>query len=333
MVDERERGLNYSDFPDLQVDEFCGTRFGPSNQLEVVGKSGKMPNTRVIRYVVLCHLCRLDSELNGDAVYPLSRVSIVKHRTTPCGCSQTARWTSEQYAVRLKRALQGSKYTFVELDTPFKGNVTKARCWCPIHGDWGATVQNILAGRRCPHCKAKVLKDVNTKTSEEHIEEIFSTGRFAPGTTFTRKETRNQKGRIVLRWIVYCPVCDKTYTSISGNLKKGRVGCDCKSTRAWKQKLAYIAAVGGYLKFGIAQDVRHRHHVLAKNTGLSVVPLSTWEFDDSVNCIAAERECKRTLDCSIVPKADMPDGYTETTYLYNIPAIEAIYKKHGGVRL
>lgn len=51
------------------------------------------------------------------------------------------------------------------------------------------------------------------------------------------------------------------------------------------------------------------------------------------NLEQAERECKEQLECGVVLKRDMPDGWTETTYVYNLEKIVEIYERNGGVKV
>jgi hypothetical protein len=48
-------------------------------------------------------------------------------------------------------------------------------------------------------------------------------------------------------------------------------------------------------------------------------------------CKKAERECKKELETGVVLKRDMPDGYSETTWAYNIGKVKDIYERNGGV--
>jgi hypothetical protein len=43
--------------------------------------------------------------------------------------------------------------------------------------------------------------------------------------------------------------------------------------------------------------------------------------------------CKKELETGIIPKQELPDGYTETTYIYNLDKIKQIYMEYGGVEI
>lgn len=87
------------------------------------------------------------------------------------------------------------------------------------------------------------------------------------------------------------------------------------------------------LKFGV-EKVRNTRHIQQNRRCVYDITIQfTYKFESRNKAYLAERECKQTLVCRVIPKSDMPDGWTETTYCYNIEAIEAIYRKHGGVRI
>lgn len=55
------------------------------------------------------------------------------------------------------------------------------------------------------------------------------------------------------------------------------------------------------------------------------------EFPDKQSCLKAERECLQELDCGVLSREEMPDGYTETTDASNLVKIENIYRRNGGL--
>ena len=46
-----------------------------------------------------------------------------------------------------------------------------------------------------------------------------------------------------------------------------------------------------------------------------------------------QRGCRRELDCGVLSKEEFPDGYTETTWVYNLDKIVEIYERNGGVKI
>ncbi|MNY53388.1 hypothetical protein D3C86_1891410 [compost metagenome] len=118
-------------------------------------------------------------------------------------------------------------------------------------------------------------------------------------------------------------------------LKSGNRPCCCSNNRQTKAYINILSEGSTQiaLKFGIANTVKRRVKEQNSYSIYDVVNCKTYQFLDKVACLAAERECKKVLFCGVVSKSDMPDGYTETTYLYNLDKIVEIYKKHGGVEI
>lgn len=131
-----------------------------------------------------------------------------------------------------------------------------------------------------------------------------------------------------------CKIHGKFKISID-NFKRDR-GCPSCSNK--NQKQAYINLITDgtepiALKFGIAVNSDRRRKSQNKSSLFKVRSLKTCIFADTESCKDAERECKQTLECGVLTKEEMPDGYTETTRLHNLDKIISIYEKHGGKRI
>ena len=104
-----------------------------------------------------------------------------------------------------------------------------------------------------------------------------------------------------------------------------------------RQKEAYIHFISCsfqvLIKFGVARVHRDRIKVQQKLCIYPIESFGAWAFPTKTLCLAAETECKQTLECGVLTKEEMPDGYTETTWVYNLEKIISIYEKHGGVRI
>jgi hypothetical protein len=85
------------------------------------------------------------------------------------------------------------------------------------------------------------------------------------------------------------------------------------------------------VKFGICRDIKSRLKSLSRTTSCDIELYKAYKFKTVVDCKAAERECKSTLVCGVIDRELMKDGWTETTYTYNIEKIMEIYEKYGGV--
>ncbi|WP_278939206.1 hypothetical protein [Pseudomonas helleri] len=248
--------MNYSDFPDMQQDEFCGSVFGEGGNLTVIGWSGARTGKL---YIVECSVCKQDKELFGDGVFPIFKGSL-QFGNIPCGCSSKTRWTPQQYYVRLCREL-GPNYYINPDQKAFKavklGRADKVEVECKFHGIFKKRLSDMFAGQRCGPCW--------TVQTQAYIHTI-------------------------------------------------------------KDGVADVC-----LKFGIAKNAERRRKIQNSRSVYNIQPLKTFVFESTAKCRAAESECKATMVCGVILRRDMPDGYTETTYLRNLDAIIAIYKKHGGV--
>ena len=333
--------MNYSDFPDMQQDEFCGSVFGEGGHLTVVGWSVRRGNPKL--YLVKCSVCEQDKELFGDGVFQIRKAELLRG-VLPCGCSINRRWTPHQYGILLTREPHLEKYTIPKeqfLREKLR-NKDKIQVVCIDHGVFSSSLTNLLHNKTgCPVCSLEVTSirlRSYPKVSlpvETHIQDFFKSGVFHPDTIFSKNIERKSAEGYSVFFDVTCGACGWVYTSRYASLKLGKRGCSCSRSRH-DQTQAYIHSVvdSGWdvcLKFGIARDATKRHKQQQRKSALDILPLKVYNFPTTAQCRAAERECLNTLDCGTVSKRDMPDGYTETTYLRNLDAIIAIYKKHGGV--
>ena len=63
-----------------------------------------------------------------------------------------AKLTQEEFIAKAK-AVHGDMYDYSLVD--YKGNKTKIKIICPIHGVFEQTPNSHLMGRGCPHCFGK----------------------------------------------------------------------------------------------------------------------------------------------------------------------------------
>lgn len=121
----------------------------------------------------------------------------------------------------------------------------------------------------------------------------------------------------------------------SSNIEKLLYGIGCPSCTHKRADKAYINYIPEYgvVKLGVCFDLKRRMDLQRNKNKLEHENIGLWKFSNRDNCIAAELECKRTLETGVLTKLEMPDGYTETTYAYNVDKIISIYERHGGVRV
>lgn len=316
----------------LQQDDYSLSRprFGDEGQLEVVGWSGRCHSTKY--YIVKCHACSEDFELFGEGYFKSLKNSL-REMSLPCGCGRPV-WSEEQYRILCKRKATELGYAFID----FIGNSikakTKIKMWCMQHGTWEtSTISGLLnLGNGCPKCANEGRSENNRKPDEDMITSFFASGAFHPDTKFWRSDRLSSQG-FKCFWKVYCPECSFTGESACNDLQKGHRPCGCCQMR---QQEAYINIIMDCdntvaIKFGITRDSSLRTKQQSSKCFYIVKQDSVYTFPSVESCKAAERECKQTLDCGVVLKRDMPDGYTETTWAYNLDKIKQIYEKHGGV--
>lgn len=308
-------------------DDLIGEYFGNLKVLEFVGYT-----KHLIRiYKVCCSVCILDPELNGDAIYETT-IALLRKGSLPCSCAFAPRWTEEQYMVLLKRATEVKGYEIVEIGE-YRGRKTKVTLRS-VYGEWQTTLRQPLEGKGCPKEMAAGVSKRRTMSEEVATRNFIEKGGFPEGTIFKRSEKINKNGDKIY-WEVYCPICSKSGISTATRLLRGRYCCDCGVRN---QRYAYINLLydGGLciaIKFGITNNPKTRLSQHKKATSYKVENYGVWEFPNKSSCLKAETECRNELDCNILSKNELPLGYTETTYPYNIDKIVHIYERNMGFKL
>ena len=324
--------LDIIDENGLQKDEWSLTRpkFGKQGQLEVVGWSGKSKGDKL--YILKCTECSEDVELFGTGHFK-SRKYTLTGGGLPCGCSNNPRWSEKQYKIICSRKAESLGYKFVSFNGDWKGKTTKIRMLCSTHGEWSSgTIDNLVSKSvGCPRCGDGRVSKARTKSDDLMIKSFFKSKAFHPDTKFWRSE-RLIKSGYKKHWHMYCPRCGETGESVSESLQKGYLSCACGLRR---QQEAYINLIldGNVivaLKFGIAVNSSIRIKRQALHLVYDIEQHGVYLFPTIESCKKAEDECKQELDCGIVLKRDMPDGYTETTWVYNLEKIIEIYERNGG---
>lgn len=323
---------------DLAEDNLTGKVFGSESQLKVLGRVRDSKDSYG-HYLVFCSKCADDPELFGEGLF-LSRKDHVKNENIPCGCSGNYNFNKEQYAILCKRRADLLGFNFVGFDDGCKKPTSKSKVIleCDIHGEWRTTTIASLINRAggCPVCKIELIRAANRKPDDEMIAAFFASGVFPNGTKFKRSTRLTRKGK-QFYWDVYCPICDTVSQGHLSNLKSGKRPCECSKHN---QKEAYINLIEDVdtglvvaLKFGIATNVKFRLTTLNYSTHLKVKQHSVYSFETSAQCKNAERECLQSLECGILSRNEIKQGWTETTWVYNLDKIIEIYERNGGVRI
>lgn len=188
-------------------------------------------------------------------------------------------------------------------------------------------------------CSNSKRKKVNITTKQKvYCKRFIIEGGFDPATKFKILGSSvdiEAPGNGTV-WEYTCVECGQVALSTTSCLIQGKRSCMCSLHR---QKEAYInwlidnnnMAVA--IKFGIARDSKQRIKQQDSKSAYTLKQHSIYSFPDVASCKKAERDCKKELDCGVVLKRDMPDGYSETTWAYNIGKVKDIYERNGGVML
>lgn len=320
----------------LQQDEWSLTApsFGEEGQLEVVGWSGKRKGKSDKFYILKCSKCDQDPELFGEGCFRALKADLVRGKV-PCGCSSKPKWSKEQFAVLCKRKALELGFQFLGFGGEWEGHDTKIKMLCDKHGQWntGSIDKMINGGRGCPVCGIIATREANIIPDSEMITSFLASGSFHPETKFWRSG-RVTKGGHKIYWYMSCPECGEQGESTSSHLQKGQRPCACNVHRQQECYINWLidehnTAVA--IKFGIANNSKQR---IKKQDRLSAYTLkqhSVYTFPSVEQCKQAERECKKELETGVVLKRDMPDGYSETTWAYNLGRVKDIYERNGGV--
>lgn len=308
-------------------------RFGESGQLQVIGWNGLYQSSKY--YFLACDLCSKDLELFPTGIFKSMRSDLVRG-TIPCGCGKLPKWSKEQWEIRATRASDSKNLTFKGFVGDWLGKLTKVSLECNVHGEWCTGSLDTLVNRKnsCPGCRTDKVRVLKLKPDSLMIQSFMESGVFPEGTRFWRSNRKTLQGAKVY-WHSYCPECQTESESFCGDLQAGKRSCQCSRLA---QKECYINLIQDEdnilaIKFGIASISERRLKSQNKSSIYSVSPYITYKFPTATSCRNAERECKRSLICGVMTRYEMPDGFTETTYPYNIEHIIKIYQKYGGVMI
>lgn len=320
----------------LQQDAYSQSNkvFGKEGQLKIIGWSTRLKSHKV--YLLKCSICAQDSELFGEGYFKSVKSSLEIGRV-PCGCSFSPRWTKWQFTLLCLRKAEELGHTFLGFEGEWKGQKTKIKMFCEKHGEWNSGIIGSLinASIGCPKCRDVITTERSTKPNDVMISSFFDTRAFHPDTKFWRSERKDSKMRKVF-WYMSCPDCGEIGESTSSSLQNGHRSCTCSPHR---QQECYINRLIDEnnntvaIKFGIARDSKQRIKKQDRQSVYTLNQHSVYSFPDVASCKKAELECLQELKCGVVLKRDMKDGYTETTWSYNLDKIIEIYERNGGTKI
>lgn len=333
--------MNLIDKPkdkELKQDELTLSKplYGEYSQLSLVGWNGQASQGKK-KYVLYCSICAKDPELFGDGYFWALAGNIGQGRA-PCGCSKQPSWNKDQYIVMCHREATKRGYNFLGMTGEYKGHKTRISLECVIHGVFSSIMGALSSKKRrvgCKSCMGLRTGLRSLKPDAVMIESFFKSEGFHPETKFYRSERRSRAGKRAY-WYMECPDCGEKGEATTGALQKGSRPCACSHM---SQKEAYINTVTDIdlgiaiaLKFGIAKNSKER---AKRQNGFSVFKVEThsiYKFATVQSCKRAENQCAKQLECGIILRRDMPDGFSETTWVYNLDKIIEIYESNGGIQ-
>lgn len=312
----------------LQQDEWSLTSpsFGEEGQLGVIGHDGGSGQTKF--YILLCSKCCLDKELFGGGYFRSLKSNLVKGQL-PCGCSKKTQWSKIQFSILCTRKAKELGFSFLGFEADWRGNATKIKMLCEKHGEWSSgDVNNLINNMRgCPLCGDEATTTSKIKPDVTMTASFLRSGGFHPETRFWRSDKKNY-------WYVSCPECGETGESMSSHLQKGRRPCACNMHRQQEGYINFVIDIQGRLlaiKFGIANNSCERVKTQNRSSLYEVRQHLVYHFPEVASCKKAERDCKKELECGVLSKEEMPDGYTETTWVYNLEKVIEIYARNRGI--
>lgn len=208
----------------------------------------------------------------------------------------------------------------------WKGAHTKLVLECIKHGIYETcSVNNLQGGKRCRKCALEKQVQEQSMLPEVFIEKSIEI--HGEQYDYTNVIYVNAHVKVQLT----CKLCNSEF-KISPSKHLNGQGCRkcCKfgGFDYTKPGYFYIQKLTNhnleYYKFGITYDVQKRmSQQKCKSKFEHELVYSTY-FEDGKNAVLLESQIKSTLNCSILEKTDLPDGYTETIDSSDISALMEI---------
>jgi len=243
-------------------------------------------------------------------------------------------YSATAWELRIKEHCEANGYTFDSVvGEAYNSKVTAL---CSKHGLFTRKVSQILykTFKFCPGCIENQKEVMRKIADDQMIGKFKDSSSYPEGSTFKRNLERKDSNGKYKYWDVFCVRCNSTCCAHQSDIQRGYLSCECSKL---SQTEGYINLIKDgdtpiCLKFGISSNSNERLRMQICKNHVHIQNIGVWCFPDKESCRTAESECKKTLTCKVIDKLIMPDGFTETTYLYNLDAIVEIYVKYGGIK-
>lgn len=272
--------------------------------------------------------CEDHGEVSSQSI---TSCKVTKSLCRGCSAKETGKSFILPEEVRLQQCQQfclDNRYELIGWVDGYENSHSRVKLKCPKHQrEWDTAVYAVVPGKcGCIECSIEKSSISNRKPDSEMIQSFLDAGIYAEDTIFKRAE-----GRF---WCIYCPDCGVEYKRNGGNIRNTGRGCNCADLQHYSYILNITdKGVSVGVKFGISRDVNRRLSRIRGKTCYDVEVLGIWYFQEYPRCVRAEQECKENFIVGLIPYSDMRDGYTETTYPYNLDKIVEIYERNGGVKV
>ena len=233
-----------------------------------------------------------------------------------CGIesSRSAKIKDTEFFIAKAISVHGNMYDYSLVE--YKTTRAEVKIICKSHGIFEQQPNSHLNGRGCPECakiKISKVKNKGKKAFEQDAMSIHGykykyVGAYINGRTPTE---------------ILCCVHGVFRQSPENHL--AGQGCPSCSVYGYSPELPcyfYVNKLGDeFLKFGITRnlDIRLKQQsILCNYTTENIFSIY---FDRSDTAFSLEKSVKSNIDCGVISKEDMLDGYTETAKLADLTKI------------
>lgn len=280
-------------------------------------------------------------ECEDEHIFQTTYTKLVKRGTGCHHCCKTTRISTDE---AIKNVLQICEETNFKLVKEFEytNNMTKIQIQCIEDGYiWDTNYANFTRGKQCcPRCVG-----LETLTQEEAEANVLSTA-YERGYFLYQPYLHNG---VSTKIHIECSKDGTQWSPTYETFVRRKNGCPTCAGK--EQTFAYINTIQkkhnntseliGF-KYGVETVLGSRTKRQNSCSIYEISRLTTFVFEHTNNCKAAENECSTIFKNKnmklfgthgIIPKDEMSDGFTETTLPEDLNLIREIYIKHGGVEI
>lgn len=307
-------------------ENFIGWK-SPDGKLEVIGIIEKSKHTT---FKVTCTECSKDKELFPDGYFVSTKGNLVKGKK-PCGCGRHPRWEGWQFLILAHRAAKG-RFIVHGFAEEFHGKNTKLNLECTKDSHkWTASISSVInGGYGCLKCGLQSSTE-QRKTSyyvalQKCIdickENNYNVVGFVNG----------YRGAFKTCFEYICKIHGEQSVSYSNFVNHGSRCSSCTITgySTNKQGTFYVYQWTkddhSFIKFGITnQKELARIKKQKRETYYKYKKIWAATFKDGSIPLYIENYIKGSMiDCGVVSKDQFPDGFTETTHMWCLDALEIL---------